>query len=85
MTTAEEPEQPVDWDNFMSNVEAIERAVQAGTPVTRPTTRPDRVLPESDDIGDLESKVATLADAESDQEKVAALRDLTRWLAQWKF
>ena len=84
-TAADEPDptEETDWDRFMLNIEAIERAT---APIVRPSSRPtDQVLPGSDDVGDLESRVATLSDAESDEEKVTALKDITRWLAQWKF
>lgn len=77
-TAAEEPSEPIDWEGFMSGIESLDRITsQIGAGSVR--------LPNDDDIGDLEARVTVLSDAETEMEKIAALKDLTRWLGQWQF
>lgn len=42
-------------------------------------------LPDDDDIVHLESLVQELGLADNDEEKVAAMKQITHWLTLWKF
>lgn len=84
MSMAEdEPTAPTDveWENIVQIFQNMGDAVDR----VRPRVPPEQDLPGDDDVADFTSRVEDLTNASNDTEKVAALRDITRWLAQWKF
>lgn len=73
----------VNWDNVTQVFAYMTEQVDRVAP--RPEAVQNRDLPNDDDIGDMESRLADLSYATTDAEKVAALKSMTLWLAQWKF
>lgn len=71
-----------EWNNIVGIFSNMGAAVDAVHP-PRPTSPPD--LPGDDAVADFQSVSNDLFDANTDEEKVAALRSITRWLSQWKF
>lgn len=72
-----------EWDNIVGIFRNMGAAVDAVHTPSRPAVQPE--LPDDDAIADFQSVSNDLFDATSDEEKVAALRSITRWLSQWKF
>lgn len=77
------PPSEEEWNNIVGIFANMGAAVDAAVPRPRPTTQPD--LPDEDQVADFTSVSQDLLDAETDEEKVAALRSITRWLSQFKF